>query len=118
MKKDAGLPYLAQRLICNVDCNTLSPQAKRVLFASTREEAKRGLIYDLIQQEVIRVLRTDDDLIRLNNEAKERGLRERDEATTQEMRREVARLLRIHGIEVSELVGGVTCPPKTRPVKM
>jgi len=106
VKKDAGLPYLAQRLICNVDCNTLSPQAKRALFASAREEAKRGLIYDLIQQEVIRVLKTDDDLIRLNNEAKERGLRERDEATTQEMRREVARLLRIHGIEVSELAGG------------
>ncbi len=106
VKKEAALPYLAQRLICNVDCNSLTPQAKRALFASTREEAKRGLIYSLIQQEVIRVLKSDDELVRLNNEARERGLRERDEATTQEMRREVARLLRIHGIEVAELVGG------------
>jgi hypothetical protein len=106
VKKEAALPYLAQRLICHVDCNSLTAQAKRALFASTREEARRGLIYNMIEQEVIRVLKSDDELIRLNNEARERGLHERDEATTQEMRREVARLLRIHGIEVAELVGG------------
>lgn len=106
IKKDADLPYLTQRLICHVDCNSLSPAAKRALFASTREDARRGIVLDLIQQELVKALKSDDELTRLNNEARERSLRERDVSAEQEMRREVARLLRIHGLEVTEPVGG------------
>jgi len=107
IKKDADLPYLTQRLICHVDCNSLSPAAKRALFVSTREEARRGVVLDLIQQELVKALKSDDELTRINDEAREQSLRERDVSAEQEMRREVARLLRIHGLEVTEPVGGV-----------
>ena len=105
VKKDAELPYLTQRLICHVDCNSLTPYAKRVLFVSNREEVRRGAVYNLIEQEVVRALRSDDELVRLNNEAREHSLRERDETAVQEMQREVARLLRIYGINLAEAVG-------------
>jgi hypothetical protein len=38
IKKHAELPYLAQRTVCHLDCNSLTPEAKRALFVSTRED--------------------------------------------------------------------------------
>ncbi|HMH53813.1 MAG TPA: hypothetical protein VK548_26500 [Candidatus Acidoferrum sp.] len=105
IKKQAELPYLAQRLICHIDCNSLTPTAKRALFVSTREDTRRGVVHALIQEELIRVLRSDDELTRLNNEAREQGHREQDESALQEMRQEVARLLRLQGLSVAEAVG-------------
>jgi hypothetical protein len=105
IRKHAELPYLAQRLICHIDCNHLTPAAKRLLFVSNREDARRGLVYDLIERELISTLRSDDELTRLNNEARERGAREQDQQVQQQMRTEVARLLRIHGMNLSEPVG-------------
>ena len=106
IKKDADLPYLTQRLICHLDCNVLSSAAKRALFASTREDVRRGVIYTMVLQELIRALQSDDELRRLNNEAKQESLRERDESAVQQMRSEVARLLRIQGLELAGMQGG------------
>lgn len=100
IRKDAELSYLSQRLICHIDSNHLSPAAKRSLFVSNREDARRGVVLDLIRQELIRALRSDDELVRLNNEARNQGQQERDQAAVQQMRAEVARLLRIQGIDV------------------
>lgn len=111
IRKFAELPYLTQRLICHVDCNHLTPTGKRSLFASTREDVRRGIVYERIHEELIKALRSDDDLIRLNNEAREEGMREQDETATQQMRREVARLLRIHGVDVGQ-VGGAEHSPQ------
>lgn len=126
VRKLAELPYLSQRLICHIDCNYLSPQAKRLLFVSNREDARRGFVSDLIQEEIIRVLKSDDDLTRLNNEAREQGLQQQDDAALQQMRNEVARILKIQGIDFTQGVGGKpttddldterpTPPPRPRP---
>ncbi|MCL4510450.1 MAG: hypothetical protein M1470_05210 [Bacteroidetes bacterium] len=100
IRKDAELTFLGQRLICHIDCNNLTAAGKRSLFVSNREGARRGVVYDLIQQEVVRVLKSDDELIRLNNEAREAGTKEKDESAIQQMRTEVAKLLRLQGIDV------------------
>jgi len=105
VRKYAELPYLGQRLICHIDCNPLTPQAKRALFVSNREDARRGMVYELIEQEIINTFRSDDELARLNNEARERSLRSQDEVVTRQMRAEVARLLRIHGVNLTEPLG-------------
>ena len=106
IRKDAELPFLTQRLICHIDCNSLMPGAKRALFVSNREDARKGEVLKLITDELIRALRSDDELTRLNNEARERGMRENDEDAVREMRREVSRLLRIQGLQVGEATGG------------
>lgn len=105
MRKHAELPYLTQRLICHIECNHLTPAAKRFLFVSNREDARRGMVYDMIERELVNTLRSDDELTRLNNEARERGAREQDQEVQQQMRTEVARLLRIHGMNLTEPVG-------------
>ena len=106
VKKDAELPYLAQRFICHVDCNSLTRSAKRSLFTSTREQARSGAVLELVHEELVKALKSDDGLARLNNEAKNQSLRQRDESEIQQMRKEVARLLRIHGLSLAEGVGG------------
>jgi len=97
IKNDAGLPYLASRLIGHIDCNYLSPQAKRALFVSNREEARGGAVQEIIQNEFINALKSDDELKRLNDEAMRDILEERDENAQQQMRNEVAKILRVHG---------------------
>jgi hypothetical protein len=107
------MPYLTQRLICHLDCDHLTPIAKRALFASTREDVRRGAVYDLVQQELIRILRSDDELTRLNNEAREQGRQEQDESAVHHMRNEVARLLRLQGMDVGI---GIGSEPSQEPI--
>ncbi|MEJ2253225.1 MAG: hypothetical protein P8Y75_02455, partial [Nitrospirota bacterium] len=105
IKKDADLPYLIKRVICHIDCNSLSADAKRLLFASTREDVRRGLVYEMVHSELVKALKSDDELERLNAEAKQHTVEERDESALFQMRREVARLLHLQGVSVSEDMG-------------
>lgn len=105
IKKDCELPFLANRLICHLNCDSLTPAAKRSLLASTREDARSGVVSELIRQELIRVLKSDDELKRLNNEAREMGRQEQDKTVEQQMRNEVAKILRIHGLDIAESLG-------------
>ncbi|GIW91511.1 MAG: hypothetical protein KatS3mg109_1943 [Pirellulaceae bacterium] len=105
IRKEAELPYLSQRLIVHINCDRLTPAAKRALFASSREDARRGTVLQWIHEELVRILKSDDELTRLNNEARAQGIRERDETAIEQMRREVARLLRLHGISVGQTTG-------------
>jgi hypothetical protein len=106
-KEGADLPFLQTqgRLICHVSCDRLSPTAKRMLFSSTREQSREGYMLERIRKELIGSLKADDELTRLNEEAREQSLKEKDEEAQKEMRRKVARLLRIAGAALEE-VGG------------
>ena len=97
IRKDADLPYLRNRLICHIDCDGLSSLAKRSLFSSTREQAKEGEILGRIRQELVDLLRSDDDLKRLNREAKDKSLSDTDEEAKKRVRKEVARMLTLMG---------------------
>lgn len=107
IKDEADMPFLQTqgRLICHVNCDRLTPNAKRMLFASTREQSREGFLLERIQEELVRLLGSDDDLVRLNEEAREESLKERDEDAQRQLRRKVARLLRIAGAALQE-VGG------------
>jgi hypothetical protein len=107
IKDDADLPYLQTqgRLICHVNCDRLSPTAKRLLFSSTREQSREGFMQELIRNELVGALRADDELVRLNEEARDESLKEKDEDAQRQMRQQVARLLRIAGAALQE-VGG------------
>ena len=100
IRKDAELPYLANRIICHIDCNSLTPVALRKLFVSSREEARGGSVLDLLEKELVSALRSDDELTRLNQEARDQRHREQDEEAEQTMRREVGRLLKLQGFEL------------------
>ena len=132
IKDKADLPYLQTqgRMICHVNCDRLTPNAKRMLFASTREQSREGALLERINEEIVRLLRADDELVRLNEEAREQSLRESDEVAQQQMRHQVARLLRLTGAtlleaggtEDSEGGGNEVTPrpprPKPRPITL
>lgn len=103
IRKDAELPYLNYRLIAHVDCNSLTPTALRQLFVSNREAARSGALLQMIQGELIRVLRSDDELVRLNSEARNATIKERDEEAILDARKQVAKLLRMQGFDVVEI---------------
>lgn len=108
LRKDADLPFLRNRLICHVNCDKLSPAAKRLLFSSTREQSREGFVLALIQEELVELLKADDELRRLNEEARENSLRDQDESAKQQMRKQVAKLLRIAGAALQEVGGSKT----------
>jgi len=119
IKDDADLPYLQTqgRLICHVNCDRLTPNAKRLLFASTREQSREGYMLERIRSELAGALRADDELIRLNEEAREQSLKERDETAQKQMRRQVARLMRIAGAALEDAGGSKDTMDGDREVK-
>jgi hypothetical protein len=120
IKKDADLPFLQTqgRLILHANCDRLTPTAKRQLFSSTREQSREGFIQSMIQEEIINLLKSEDELKRLNEEAREQSLKDKDEAAEKQMQRQVAKLLRIVGPALAEVDGskgeGGEGPPKRR----
>lgn len=106
IRKYAELPFLQYRLICHIKCDALSPDAKRALFTSTREQARDSVVLRRIQSEIISTLKSDEDLDRLNAEAKKARQSVESEEQTRYVRKEVAKLLRIQGIDLSNS-GGV-----------
>jgi hypothetical protein len=112
ISREAELPYLAQRTVCHVNCDGLSAQGKRALFVSTREAPRAGSLHDIVTQEVIRALRSDDELVRLNAEARERNYQAGDEAAAQQLRKDVANLLRLQGFKLEESVAGAAVKGK------
>jgi hypothetical protein len=105
VRKDADLPFLRNRLICHVNCDKLSAAAKRLLFSSTREQSRQGHVLARIQEELTGLLKADDELRRLNEEARESSLRDKDKSAEQQMKRQVAKLMRIAGAALQD-VGG------------
>ena len=106
-KDGADLPFLQTqgRLICHVNCDRLSAGAKRMLFSSTREHSREGYMLERIRSELIGALQADDELVRLNEEAREQSRKEKDEDAQKNMRRQVAKLLRLAGAAL-QVVGG------------
>jgi hypothetical protein len=99
IRKDADLPFLqAQgRLVVHVNCDRLTATSKRLLFSSTREKSREGFVLNSIQEEVVDLLKSDDELKRLNEKAREESLKDEDEAAEKLMQKQVAKLLRIVG---------------------
>jgi hypothetical protein len=105
VRKLADLPFLQHRLICHVKCDTLTPAAKRSLFTSTREQARDSLVLRRIQDEVVALLKADEELERLNAESRAAMVSQENDEQSRYIRKEVGRLLRIQGIEFAQGAG-------------
>ena len=104
IKKNANLPYLANRLICHVRCDQMAPSAKENLFISSREEARQSDILRSIEAEIVQILKSDDELTRLNDLERQLDIQIVDEQTRNNMRKEIAMLLRPLGTNQDEVI--------------
>ncbi len=115
IRREAELPYLATRMVVHLDCNSLSPAAKKLLFVANREDVRRGQVKRRIEDEVVLALRADTELTRLNREARRQNLESRDETAREQMRREVTRLLRTLSTNVPVQAGAEPAPQPSTP---
>lgn len=107
LRKEANLLHLASRMVVHVNCNHLSLDTKRALFVSNREESRKGLAQNAIRQELLGALRSDERLAELNEQARLAGMKQKDAESEKEVRKEVARMLRLFGFSVTEQSAGV-----------
>lgn len=114
--KHAGLPLFKNRLIVHVNCDGLTPAAQRALFSSGREEARSGAVMTRIREEVLEVLKSDEVLHQLHHEAQEALTKDSDKDAEEATRKEVAKLLRIQGFDISATgAQGAGVEPATPP---
>lgn len=111
IKKEAELPFLKNRLIVHVDCNNLSPSAKRSLFSSNREDIRKNELSILIIEEIVRSLKSDDELKVINEEARNAILGSQDVTSEEEIRKEVAKLLHLYDFSTDLSLGGMESIP-------
>ena len=106
VRKESGLNFLALRFVGHITCDSLDHRAKRKLFVSNREDARKGVVLDRIRSAFVELIKSDDQLRALNDEARAQSIRERDQSAEKEIRSEVARLLKVQGIQLSEVTTG------------
>ena len=101
IKDQVKLPFLYKNMVVQIDADRLTGQAKRELFASTRERATESDLRRRIYEEVSDILRGDKMLGFLNNQEKERLLKKSSEATNEKVRKRLAKFIKtkLQGIQ-------------------
>lgn len=94
IKDQVKLPFLYKNMVVQIDADRLTGQAKRELFASTRERATESDLRRRIYEEVADILRGDKMLGFLNNQEKERLLKKSSEATNEKVRKRLAKFVK------------------------
>jgi hypothetical protein len=90
----AKLPFIYRNVIVQVEADGLSRQAKKELFASTRERARQSDVRSEIYETLASVLRGDEDLLRLNEEERERLLRKSSAVVNDKIRKKLGRYIK------------------------
>jgi hypothetical protein len=88
-----SLPYLAKSLIIQIELDRLSPQSRRNILSTTRDRLKQTPLYEEIRESIASALTEDEELIRLNEERKERLLSKHSASEQAKMRERFARLM-------------------------
>lgn len=93
IKTQAFLPFLYKNMVVQINANNLTARAKRELFASTRERATKSELREHIYERLAAVLRNDEELKRLNHEERERLLRQSTAASSEKVRKRLAKFI-------------------------
>jgi hypothetical protein len=96
INQQAKLPFLYRNMVVQIDADALTPRAKREVFASTREKATKSDLRALIYEHLASALRGDEELRRLNHEEKERLLQRSTSASSEKVRKRLAKFIKTH----------------------
>jgi hypothetical protein len=94
IKENAKLPFLYKQIIVQIDADQLTPIAKRELFASTRERATESDLRRSIYDYLAAALRDDEEVRRLNHQAKDRLMQRSTAATNDKIRQRLAKFIK------------------------
>src|SRR3989344_1584371 len=93
--KDAGFSFLSDYLIFQIECDFLSPQMKKNIFPSTREDI-REQYKEVFKNEVISILQNDEELKKLEESRKKEHLTSGDEESIKRVRRLLDKFISIN----------------------
>jgi hypothetical protein len=102
MFKELGLGLLARHTIVHIDASAADTRVRRELFSTSREGFKEGPILDSIVFALRKMLDEDEELDKIESELTERLAKRDTEATKEEVKKQVTRLLKEAGLHVSE----------------
>ena len=100
--KDIGLGMISRHIVVHVDCTNADNITRRQLFTTNREILKDGPVLTSIKNELIKTLKEDDVLNELERQFTDEFTKTESEATNEEIKRQVAQLLREAGFELKE----------------
>lgn len=89
VKRNTGYNHISDRLIILVECDNLTNDAKRKVFTSTRESSKTGSLPDLIRDRILQELRDDDELVALDEEARQRSLAQATKTASEKVKKQL-----------------------------
>jgi len=93
--RDAGFAFLTDYLIFQIECDSLSYSMKKNIFPSTRGDIRDRYKEDLIY-EIINILRTDEELKKIEDSRKQEHLTSGDESSINRIKKLLNKLISVN----------------------
>ena len=100
--RELGLGMVARHIVIHIDATNADRRVRRELFSATREGFKDGTILTEITQVLRKMLEEDGNLFAIEKELTEKLAQREAESTSEEVKKQVTRLLLEAGLEVSK----------------
>jgi hypothetical protein len=101
MLREAGLGMVARHIVIHIDSTTANSRVRRELFSTNREGFKEGTVLTDLTQVIRKMLEEDKELANIERELTEKIVRREAQATSQEVKQQVTRLLIEAGFQVT-----------------
>jgi hypothetical protein len=108
MLRDIGLGMVARHVIIHIDSTNANSLVRRQLFATTREGFKNGPILTELTRVLRKMLEEDENLYAIERELTEKLVKHETQTTSEEVKRQVTRLLLEAGLQVEKEGPSVT----------
>jgi hypothetical protein len=100
--RELGLGMVARHIVIHIDASNSGNRVRRQLFSTNRESFKEGPILDGLLQVLRRMLEEDENLKAIERELTEKIAKREINATNEEVKRQVTRLLLEAGFQPSD----------------
>jgi hypothetical protein len=100
--RECGLSLLSRHMVVHVDATEAHKTVRRELFSTTREGLKDGPVRSRILNYLKKMLTEDQNLFDIERQLTEKLAKRDATATREEVRKQVVRLLKEAGLELSE----------------
>lgn len=101
MLREAGLGMVARHIVIHIDSTMANSRIRRELFSTNREGFKEGTVLTELTQVLKRMLEEDKELSNIERELTEKIVKREAQATSEQVKQQVTRLLIEAGFQVS-----------------
>ncbi len=110
--RELGLGMVARHMVIHIDASRANSRVRRELFSTNRESFKEGPILDGLLRVLRQMLEEDQNLAAIERELTEKIAKRETEATNQEVKRQVTRLLLEAGFQPTDEGTATATAPK------